>query len=188
MDVNLPGLRVVDGSATMDQLPYSPAQETAVTRSGVTDGGGNYRLDGLPPGQYYVAAGIGIPAGIGGTLNRCAIELATAIYPGVALFADARAINVSAALVAGVDFNESSDATAFRLLRAGDKSKTIELAEAFLSDRRPAFVESRFREGVLRTLYWSHKSAMDWEKALEIVDRAGAAHSADGSRHSRRFL
>jgi len=57
---------------------------------GQTDSSGRFRLDGIPPGRYYIMAGF--------------IEAPT-YYPGVKRIADARTITVASdSVVAGIDF------------------------------------------------------------------------------------
>jgi Carboxypeptidase regulatory-like domain len=73
-----------------DSGTTTPVAPTLV-RSAVTDGEGKYRLDEIPPGRYYVTAGL--------------VDFPT-YYPGTALISGATVVSVGAgSLLKDVDFH-----------------------------------------------------------------------------------
>jgi hypothetical protein len=75
-----------------------------------TDDRGNYRVEGLPSGEYFVAVSESGPEGIAPMTEKGMMPLA--FYPGVSTFKDAKAVQLSGGSEAkGISFviNESED-------------------------------------------------------------------------------
>jgi len=88
--VGTPAARIRVAAQSMAESPAAAAEAPVLTNIVLTDAQGNYRLEGVTPGRFYIEAGL--------------VDLPT-YYPGVISIIEARVVTVvGGAAITGIDF------------------------------------------------------------------------------------
>ena len=108
--------QAMGGVAVFSQA-VNPEMSLLIPGVDLTDGSGNYQLQGLPPGSYYVGVNFAYTD---------MQEYASEFYPGAYRLADAVAQNLAAMSKTGIDFTVEMGGTISGVVRRGDTMQPMQ--------------------------------------------------------------